>query len=95
MRLGRLLDGALAGQADLDLGAADDALVLGLAPGLGVDAHLLGGAVGLRHDLAGLLACLLERGAALVVGRLGVGPGRGRPPPASPGSAPGAPPSPC
>ena len=71
----RLLDGALAGQRDLDVGVAHDALVLALAPGLGVGAHLLGRAVGRGDDFARLLAGLLEHGAALVVGRFGVGPG--------------------
>ena len=72
--IGRFLDGALARQCHLGLGAGDDALELRLTPGLRVDPHRLGGPVGLGHDLLGRLPRLFERGVTLVVGGQGLGP---------------------
>ena len=69
---GRLLDRPLASQRDLDVGVAHDALVLALTPRLSIRADLLGRTVRGGHDLAGLLARLLEHCASLVVGRFGV-----------------------
>src|SRR5580700_10086530 len=70
----RFLDRALTGPGYLDLGPPDDALELGLASGLRVDAYGLGRAVGLGHDLASGDAGLFEHRAPLVIGRGGVGP---------------------
>ncbi len=89
----RFLDGPLAGQGHLDLGAPDNAVVLRLAPGLGAGAHRLGGPVGLGQDLLRRPTGFLQLGVALVV-RLR----RRRPPPCRPlrarrGSSPAS--SPC
>ena len=57
---------------DLGIGRAQQPLVLGLATDLGVGPHLVGRPVGLGHDLAGLVAGVLEGRPSGLVGRLGV-----------------------